>query len=380
MTIGAKDREEWHYKWNQLYNPALNRLDEFQNKEGVYLINKNKYLLPLDELKYERGVIIATDNPYPLLPNIILDYNKTETLINVSLRGGHTFYIYASGDLEVNVKKQDINWYDGSDELQISLYKDEVLVKNITIPDDGITTVNKSQVKIQTEKITINNLEEGVYKLEFSNFDGLIKEVKLNTNKIVAEIIFLADNELYNVETKPSRLYFESSRAGQIRLMTYHSVGIQNISYMENGVNKTFNFYQEDKPLYMNISAGKYEMSFPKNDIIVSAPAYFSFEKNQYFEPFKQVILPVKNDFDWIENNVDYLVTNYKKPTEDNGWLIAETEFDTKNNLYLKDNQLSLVFNIPHLTNPEFKNYTIPIDWINITVYKPGFINKNKMN
>ena len=37
-----------------------------------------------------------------------------------------------------------------------------------------------------------------------------------------------------------------------------------------------------------------------------------------------------------------------------------------------KDNKLSLVFNIPHLSKEWYKNNTIPLDWIDITVYKPG--------
>ena len=63
-----------------------------------------------------------------------------------------------------------------------------------------------------------------------------------------------------------------------------------------------------------------------------------------------------------------------------NKWLIVETEFNIKQeNLSIKNNQLSVVFNIPYLNQnstqySNFSDYTIPINWINITVYKPGII------
>jgi len=375
MSLGAKDQEVWHYTYNSIYNPTLNNLDDFNKIENVYLINSDKYLVPIEDLKYERDAIVAVDKPYVPLPNIISDYKEKETIIDTSLRGKHTFYIYASGDLKVNVKKQDINWYEGSDELEIGLYDlEDNLIANLTIEDDVIIEVkNKETAKIQEGVLKAENLEDGVYKLEFGDFDGLIREIKINTNKIVAESVFLADSSLYNVEIKPSKLYFKSARTGQLRLITYHSAGIQNISYKENGVNKTFDFYQEDAPLYMDVNAKKYEIIFPKNDLIVSGVPYFAFSEENYFEPFKQKVVKIQNDMDWIKSNVDYLVTDYKKPTEEGEWLIAEKEFNLEgDSLFVKDNKLSIVFNIPHLSNEEYSNYTIPVDWIEIKVYKPG--------
>ena len=40
------------------------------------------------------------------------------------------------------------------------------------------------------------------------------------------------------------------------------------------------------------------------------------------------------------------------------------------------DNEVSLVFNVPHLFRNDTQNNTIPIDWINVTVYKPGIFDK----
>ena len=375
MSLGAKDQEVWHYKYKSIYNPALDSISEFPSRDGVYLVNSDLRALTLKDLKYENGSVVATDSPYTPLP-IIQDFEQKETTITTSLRGGHAAYIYIKGDLRVSVKKQDINWYEGSDELEIGLYDlEDNLIANATIPDDGIIEVNKEIVSVQEGVLSAENLKEGVYKIEFGDFDGLIREIKINTNKIVMDRVFLADNSLYNVETKPSSLYFELPRSGQVRLMTYHSDGIQNLSYAENGVNKSFDFYKEDEPLYIDFGEGKHQISFPENDVIVSGVGYFAFSEESYFEPFKQRVVNIQNDMNWIRSNVDYLVTDYEEPIEDSGWLIAETEFNLEEDeLFVKDNKLNFVFRIPHLSNEEYSNNSIPIDWIEVKVYKPGVI------
>lgn len=378
IGLGVKDQEVWHYKYHTIYNPALNRLSEFNRQDNVYLINPDLAILTYEELKYERNVIVAADGQYVSLPNRISDYKQEETTINTSLRGSHTAYIYVAGDLNLHIKKQDINWYEGSDELEISVYDvANDLIANMTIEDDGITDINKNKTRIQEGFLQAKNLKEGVYKIEFSDFDGLIREIKINTNKIVFKKLFLADNPAYNTETKPSLIYIKTVRREQLELLTYHKEGIQNISYLKNDKKHLFSFYQEDKPLYLNLSSGEYLFNIPENDIILSGTPYFSFSKESYFEPYKQKIISIKNDLGWLKENVDYIVTDYEQPKQEGDWLVAETEFNIyKDQLFVKENKLSMVFNVPHLSQEDLQNYTIPIDWIKITVYKPGVFKK----
>jgi len=65
-------------------------------------------------------------------------------------------------------------------------------------------------------------------------------------------------------------------------------------------------------------------------------------------------------------------VYNYTEETRGE-WIIVSTTFTNEDNMtLLKNGQLSLLFNTPHLSRNETSNYTIPIDWISIRVYKPG--------
>ena len=373
FSLGAKDKAEWHYTYKPIYYSSLSELENLFKLGNVYLINDNLELLPAEMLMQNENISIATDLPLKPSPNKIENW-QGETIINTSLRGAHTFYIYISGNLSLNVKKQDINLYSGSDELNIYIYDlNETLIANTTIPDDGISEAKKGKAIIQSGSLEANNLSEGVYKLVFTDFDGLIREIRINTKKIVAEKIFLADNSVYNTETKKSKIYTELIKNSELRLMTYHKEGIQNITYN----NLTFNFYQEDAPLYLNLTGGSYTFSFPANDIIVSYPGYFAFSKESYFEPFKQRIIKPEYSIEWLKNNADYFVSDYQSPLQDGDWLISETEFNIKtDSLFVKDNKLSLLFNLPHLSQESYQNYTIPIDWINITVHKPGLFEK----
>lgn len=66
---------------------------------------------------------------------------------------------------------------------------------------------------------------------------------------------------------------------------------------------------------------------------------------------------------------------NYTKAIEDNGWYITITTFNIKeDNLTIINNKLSFVFHVPHLSKNETLNYTIPVDYIKITIYKPGIL------
>lgn len=378
MSIGAKDEEVWHYNYHRIYNPTLDFMLNSPNKEGVYLVNQEREVVGFEELQNERNVVIATDKSYPVKQNSVSGYRKEKTVIANSIRGAHTAYIYAERDLELKVTEKDINWYEGADELNVALYDLEGnLISSMKIEDDGETGVSKKQTPEQTGILRAENLKRGIYKIEFEDFDGLITKIEINTNKIVFEKVFLADNSLYNVQTKPSRIYTETGRSGQLIFTTYHAAGIQKVDFKKNGVAGVFDVFKEDEPVYMEVEDGEYEMNIPQNDVIVSGNSYISFSKENYFEPFSQKVIAIRNDIDWLERNVDYIVTDYRPPVQKGNWLVGATEFDiNQEELFVKDNKLSMVFNIPHLSQEEFQNQTIAVDWIKITVHKPGLFEK----
>jgi hypothetical protein len=372
FELGAKDQEDWHYLYKKLYNPAID-LTNYSYKGKVYRLNTNLPLVDETGLRNLNDITIASDEFTPV-PNEVDDYSKTETVIGETLRGKHVFYVYASQDLKIEVEKQDINWYEGSDELFITLWdSDGVLVDMTQIGDDGITDANKTLGQKQSATLQVTGLNEGAYRLELSDFDGLITQIKINSNKIVTDKVFLAGNAIYGVETKESKLFFDYNKNVNFKLMTAHAAGFQKILINKDGNVEPYNYDVEDVPVYKEFEAGDYEVTFPKNDITVESPEYFAFTRDGYFRPWKQKVIPT-NSLRWLMESADYLISDYTPPMKDGDWLIASASFDIeKDKLFItEDGKLSMVFNVPHLAKNETKDYVISIDWIKIKVTKPG--------
>lgn len=370
FSLGARDNRDWHYVYRRLYNPALT-LSGNDKKGNVYRMNKNLPLVDETGLKNLNGITIAADN-FPLRASDVAGYTKAETVIDEDLRGKHTFYIYASDDLNVSVEKQDINWYEGSDEMYVSLYdSDGILVDMVPIADDGNTKANNLRGFTQKASLNVDQLTKGVYKLELSDFDGLVTNIKINSNKVVTDKVFLAGNGIYGVETKPGKLYFTYSKDETLKLTTYHREGLQNIAFNREGVVENYNFNVEDEPVYKGLTKGNYEATFPKNDIVVESPEYFAFTPDGYFRPWKQKVVSLDSP-EWILKGVDYVVMDSSLLQHSGDWLISETNFDVvEDKLFVTDKgTVSFVFNTPHLVAGN--NRTIPIDWIKVNVYKPG--------
>ncbi|MDP2940113.1 MAG: hypothetical protein Q8O13_08560 [Candidatus Omnitrophota bacterium] len=376
MLIGAKNGPEWNYSYKKAYNTLLKNLGEFDyagEMVKIYRINKD---LPLVDnvSQIPKGSIVASDASLAPLTNN-QNYEIKPLTINTSLRGGHTFYIYLKDNLDLKVKKQDINWYNGSDELTISLYDlNGNLISNATIPDDGIINVSsKIKAKIQEGKLEAGNLT-GIYKLVFSDFDGLIREISINTDKIVTNKLFLADFDGYvkGIE-KPSSIYTKSSRKSYLEFKTYHNTAFQNLTIG----NDAFKINKTNALLIYTAEKGEYVINSSKNDIIISSPNYLSFSKENYFEPFKFTLTTIPTEIGRLRENYDYVVTEYPPIKEDGDWIIAQASFDIKD-LYIEDDKLNVLLNTPHLGKNETLGYAIPIDWINVTVHKNGIFEKDR--
>ena len=83
----------------------------------------------------------------------------------------------------------------------------------------------------------------------------------------------------------------------------------------------------------------------------------------------KYEVKKIQNNIDWINSNgIDYILLDYiPVEKEEDGWMAAQGMWGTED-LKINNNTLNFVFGIPHLYVREYKNNTVPIDWIDITV------------
>lgn len=126
---------------------------------------------------------------------------------------------------------------------------------------------------------------------------------------------------------------------------------------------ETFRWYPfvaiDNKRIYLINESLRKELTIATNSVI---------DQNLTF-PKKFKTVSVKSDMKWIKDNVDYVILEYNFP-EGNEWKAGKASWNL-DELYIKDNTLSFSFNVPHLGKKEFRNYTIPVDRIEIEVKTP---------
>lgn len=370
LKIGAKDREDWHYLWKTLYNPVLADLSEYSVSPGVYSFSDFPYATE-SEILSQNDLVIASNLPLEQKSNAPADFQEINLDVSTALRGAHTLVVYLNNSISLSVEKRDLNWYNGSDPLTITLLdSSQNVIQNFTLPDDSI--IDASRVfsePISSEFSYPTN--PGVYFLEFSDFDGLVTNLKINSNKLVVkDRIYLANSPIFSEELQEnSKIYTLANRPSEISVKTWHESALQpffidsNIHFLYEVVNSTS----------IPLSSGFHSLSSNYNDIIVETPGYFSFSEESYFEPFNNRIVPIRNSKDFLENNVDYLITDYTAPEISNGFVTSKVTFNISD-LYIDSGSLSLVFNAPHLNSESYSNSSLEIDYLNITVHKPSII------
>lgn len=391
FSLGAKDQEDWHYTYNILYRPTIEKLMEkypYEKQDDLMLFKLNEkagnYSIH-DFYTNPPSVNLATDQNIIIPDFKIPDYQPREFEIKTALRGSQIFYIYIKGNFELEVEKADLNWYEedekGEDTLTMNLYDlNKTLIASETIKDDGEEEKNpdKDNLDTQSKKLSVSNLKEGVYKLELkNNGDMLITNIKLNQDKIIlSQPYFPAQSEAYfNDFEEKSKVYFKAIEPITLTAQTDHDYAADQtlkINNFELEIKKKSKEYSINLPAY----DGFYELTSKKNDVRIKGPEFFSFSQDSWFDPFKGKNIELKQDIDYLEKNADYVLTRYN-PVKDlgDGWKLAETSFEISD-LYIKANNLNLLFNAPHLAEnkPETNKLYIAIDWINATVHKPALL------
>jgi hypothetical protein len=111
-----------------------------------------------------------------------------------------------------------------------------------------------------------------------------------------------------------------------------------------------------------------YEIELPIN----SREIEVKFKLKDNFPENSEIILGARNQENW--SYIKHYVQDNKEYLDENWFTVKTTFYIKKENLHTNNKKISLILWMQHLAKEEYKNYTIPIDWINITVYKPGLI------
>lgn len=283
----------------------------------IYSMN-NDFMMPVSSFLSSppEGSVIAADLPVRISTKPTVTYKDSSSSVS-ELRGDHTFYIYTKGNLSLSVTKQDLNWYSGSDALDIKIYSStNKLMKNITIPDDGNLGNNGSKGYLQNGTLAVT-LVEGMYKVTMTGGGGdlLIRSVKLNNGNIIAQNPFLAGTG-YTSATK-FNLYTRAVKGDRLKFLTYHNGGFQIVNVTGDGYTQSVNISATNTPFYIDLPPSNelYKIEVPKGDVIITANSYFSFSSDSYFSTSSAKVLPLQNSMDWLKKNkVDYVIVPSSNP------------------------------------------------------------------
>ncbi len=360
VLLGIKDNSNYSYFYKPLYDSFLENLGKYQfNGNNIYQVNGK--FLPENEEDIPAGSLVYSSSKARPIVNE-KSYEVHDLTITTGLRGKHEFYVYTPGNFSLKVKKQDLNWYNGTDILNINLYNlDGGLIANSSISDDGIMGVIKGQSFIQQGYLNASNLIPGIYRLEFTDFDGIIDSMELNTNKIVSSRFYLADWDGYrNGSKETSQLYFKGH--GYISFLTYHSGAFQQVSIND----QTIVVNSKSERILYKVNDGVYTIFSSINDLIVSFPGYASFSEDSYFEPFLYNVRDMPKTLSELDS-ADYVISNYRPTEKDNGWFVSNVSFLVDQG-YIKDGKQNFALSL------RGQNGTLILDWIKAEVRHEGII------
>lgn len=246
----------------------------------------------LETFKNEQGTsgskikTCTMDTPFIVRPNV----DGGETLATPAvfphvLRGTHTFntVVDDAGSIYMGFKKRDLNWYSGSDDMIVKVKKDTRVVSEYFLTDDGVFDGEFGRPLRQSQELIIDltNLEKGIYTIEVdTNEDVLITDIKtLNSKLVLTKEVFLANNEVYGLETKPVNIYTYSPR---VFVTTYHDTAKQTVNI--NGEDITLEKLQNFESL--NLQENRLnQVTFTESDLRLSANDYFALSEDGYFQP-----------------------------------------------------------------------------------------------
>ena len=322
---------------------------ESLNENGLTLYQKNKKydsinnFLEDPDITSSDGKNIALYN-YKIKPvikggNSLGDSFET----NSKLRGGHTFYTYVDNNkLKIDISKIDLNQYQGSDSINITVFYDDEEILHETIEDDGIND-DSSKITQSQEKSIEKISENGIYKISIDGgIDSVITNIKVNQKLVVFDRLFLVDNPaIYTIADsyKTNTVYTDSKK---INFTLGHESQKQDIKINNN----TFEIDQKNKTIDLDqspitgsdISKELNVISSEINDMEIHSESVLAFNRENFFRPYLSKTVDISPSVD--VNSLNYIIGKYKKATEKNGWYHQDLEIPISPNL-LENNELN---------------------------------------
>lgn len=339
------DKIVWRYDLKPVENKIIDQVAlvwDVIKDNGAILLQREKKYNSIDEFLNNMPDIdeVALYN-YDLKKEYLLNNyiaGIDEQVIDFSLRGPYQFYTYIKDeDLDFNFTFLDINNNKDLDPIDLHLYYDNKLIDSRHMDDDGIAKDTGETKDERVINFKVANLPEGVYKIELRASDDII------TKKITAKqskLAFLNKIWFYKDNNTDIEIWTDSK---ELQAKTVNPTSLQIIKTGEKELEIKETYKQFRSVLDVATST---RIKLAKDGIILTGDGVFSFKKDSLINSnFKKV----NQNLDINKENVNYVLAKYAAPKEEDGWKIAEIEFDLTK-AYREDQKYGFLISIPGLT------------------------------
>jgi len=321
--------EAWQYDLRPLYNDAIEHLSwPYIEENGLKLYQRRQNYSSLQDFFDNMPAMdevavynhtLKTDYAIPgYAPSN--DYREYE----IYLRGYHQFLTYVGENeaLDFSFWVQDMNRGEGADPVIINLYRDNMAIDSLIIPDGELWRAEHQGSAVRQIDFNKNFLTPGVYKIEFKvPADIFIRKIRTKQQKLViVNTAFLGDEVGYKDTEQPTDLWTNSN---YIVAETFHADGTQEL----RANNELMPVSESHKEFYKEfpISAELNNVYSPQGDIKITGNGLFAWSRDLYFNPYP-IKLDANSDLD--RQGINYLLTEYKNAVAQGGWCYNEQTFD----------------------------------------------------
>ena len=357
------DKIAWGYDLKPLENKTIDQLalvwPTVYSQDGARLIEREKKYDTIEKFLSnlpDRGEVALYD--YNLKSKFFLNKyapRPEERLIDYSFRGSYQFYTYIKNeDLDYTFNFIDLNINKDNDPVDIKVYSPDGLIYVKHIADDTAASPERQA------NFKIANLPEGAYRINFIANDDIVTKTIITRQSQFALInkVWLASGNtkklvLYTNSHQVSAQTINPASLGKIKVgdsilglsKTYQQFSLKILSLAPSSPVDDSSFAKQND----RKDTGAIKIELAKDDIIISGDGVFSLNETGLLDPrFKNV----DKDIDINQENINYILTNYKSNLEPMEWRTATADFDLTK-AYQENGKYQFLISIPGLKAEE---------------------------
>ena len=349
--------------FNYGLSPVENELLDGLIENNVWdVIRENNIVFLQREKNYNSIEEFLSDLPntkeigvynYDLSNNYVMkDYLRKKDGIEIAavLRGSHDLITYLKNEfLGFEFLIQDINRHDDADDFIVRVFnKDNEVVKEVIIEDDGYISSNDPASPERRVDLFVPGLPDGLYKIQIvCSEDIFIKNIKTKQSYCAfVNKVYLAGNKEYSdglndLNILPTTIY---SNGKKFTFRTTHQGGLQIVLINENplDIQETHTVYHYDVNDYTDTSI----IGTNNNDLLIQTKGLIGFHNEDLFNPY---LLAVDENIEAIPDYISYIIADYQTPVTISDNIKRYEQTFSINDFFLKDGKAKIMLSIPRL-------------------------------